>query len=222
MDRNRGSRCSRLFSTTAAGMLAVCAVVLLSGCFGGGYPTKPVEQYILDYAPAKGSSSSPLPELLSVERFTTVRLYAGTAMVYKSEPNRLDDYLYHRWRLNPGDMVAECLLRDLRHAGIFLGVFSFREGEPTRFRLAGSVTEFLEMDGKDGRKAVLALEVTLLDTSRQEIAERVVFQKGYQAVEPLPEETPAGLARGMSAAMEKVSAQVLADLEAAATPRKKP
>jgi hypothetical protein len=41
----------------------------------------------------------------------------------------------------------------------------------------------------------------------------VIFQRDYKSVEPHPEKTPAALAQGMSRAMEKISRQIILDLQ---------
>ena len=45
------------------------------------------------------------------------------------------------------------------------------------------------------------------------MAEKVIFQRDYKAVEPYSEKTPAALAQGMSRAMEKISRQIILDLQ---------
>jgi hypothetical protein len=77
------------------------------------------------------------------------------------------------------------------------------------------VDEFLEVSEKDGRKAVLGLNVTFLDLTKRSMAEKVIFQRDYKAVEPYSEKTPAALAQGMSRAMEKISRQIILDLQEA-------
>jgi len=81
------------------------------------------------------------------------------------------------------------------------------------------VAEFQEVDAADGWKASLALTVTLLDTTQEELPRRVVFQKNYRVQEPLPEKTPQGLAQGMSRAMEQLSARIIQDTYEAARNR---
>jgi len=46
----------------------------------------------------------------------------------------------------------------------------------------------------------------------------VIFQRDYKAVEPCIEKTPAALAQGMSKAMEKISRQIILDLQDAVNP----
>jgi len=88
-----------------------------------------------------------------------------------------------------------------------------------RFKLEGGVAEFQELDASDGWQASLALTVTLLDTNQEELPQRVVFQKNYRVISPLPEKTPQGLAQGMSQAMEQVSARIINDTYEAARTR---
>jgi hypothetical protein len=64
-------------------------------------------------------------------------------------------------------------------------------------------------------KAVLSLNITFLDQSKKEPAEKVVFQRDYRYAEPLERETYGGLAQAMSQAMEKFSRQMMMDLHQA-------
>ncbi len=66
---------------------------------------------------------------------------------------------------------------------------------------------------KNGRKAVLGLNVTFLDLTKRVTAEKVIFQRDYKVVESYTEKTPAALAQGMSKAMEKISRQIILDLQ---------
>jgi len=65
----------------------------------------------------------------------------------------------------------------------------------------------------------LALNITLLDTTKEEITEKVLFQKNYRAVEPLIEQTPQGLAAAMSRAMQQLSGTIISDVYQAAWKR---
>jgi len=98
-------------------------------------------------------------------------------------------------------------------------VFGPDSGDKYRFKLEGGVAEFQELDAPDGWQASLALTVTLLDTRQEELPQRVVFQKNYRALSPLPEKPHQGLAQGMSRAMEQVSAQIINDTWEAARTR---
>jgi ABC-type uncharacterized transport system auxiliary subunit len=190
----------------------IALAVLLAGCFGGGQPGRMADQYVLDYAPVAPQETAMLPESITVEHFSAAQLYSGTAMVYQEEPYKSNQFLFHHWRVNPADLVTDCLLRDLRSAAMFRGVFSYRSAEVSRYRLAGAVEEFRESGGKEERQAVLSLNITLFDTARQELPDQLMFQKNYRIVEPLEGETPADLAKGMSRAVAKASELLLTDI----------
>jgi ABC-type uncharacterized transport system auxiliary subunit len=132
-------------------------------------------------------------------------------MVYQPQPFKSETYNYSRWRANPGYLVSDYLLRDFRDSHLFNAVFGPSSDGRYRYFLEGGVEEFQEIDEPDGWKAALALTVTLLDVSVEELPQRVVFQKKYRALEPMPEKTPQGLAQGMSKAMQQLSARIIND-----------
>ena len=185
----------------------------LAGC---GKPPVLVHRYILEYPSPAVPASVKLGEAIKVELFSVAQAYNSPAMVYQPNPYKSDTYHYHRWRVNPGFMVTDYLLRDLRNSGLFKAALPAGTSGKSRFLLEGGVEEMQEIDEPDGWKAALTLNITLLDLNRRELTERVVFQKNYRAVEPMTEKTPNGLAQGMSRAMERLSAQIIADVYQAA------
>jgi len=187
--------------------------VLISSCSLGAKPSYIVNQYTLEYPPPILKDLASFSELVRVEQFNVAQTYNTSAMIYKEGPNLRNVDPYNRWRTKPGEMAAEYLVRDLRNSGLFRAVISYNDSKETRYLLEGQVDEFLEVSEKDGRKAVLSLNVTFLDLKKRDTAEKVIFQRDYKVVEPYVEKTPAALAQGMSRAMEKVSRQIILDLQ---------
>ena len=107
-------------------------------------------------------------------------------------------------------------MRDLKELRAFQGGVLPGQAGTNRFLIEGGVEEFQEIDEPGGWQAALAVNITLLDLNHQEITQRVVFQKNYRAAEPLTEQTPQGLAQGMSQAMAKLSDQIITDIYQAA------
>jgi ABC-type uncharacterized transport system auxiliary subunit len=187
-------------------------MILASGCSFGTKATHPVNQYTLEYPSPIVKEMVRINELIKVERFSVAQAYDTSAIVYRDGPNLRNIDPYNRWRTKPGEMVTDFLTRDLRHSGLFRAVFSYHENRGTRYLLEGQVEEFLESKEKDGLKAILRLNVTLLDLSKKVLTERVAFQRAYGYTEPLETETYKGLAQAMSRAMEKFSRQMMMDL----------
>lgn len=199
--------------------LPMLSMVLIAGCSLGAKPSYKVNQYTLEYPLPFSKELTSINEFVKVEEFSVAQTFNTSAMVYKEGPNLRNVDPYHRWRTKPGEMVAEYLVRDLRNCGLFRAVISYDDSMETRYLLEGEVDEFLEVSEKDGRKAVLGLNVTFLDLTKRNTIEKVVFQRDYKVIEPHLERTPAALAQGMSRAMEKISKQIILDLQDAVKSR---
>jgi cholesterol transport system auxiliary component len=186
--------------------------LMLSACVGSRRPAILVEQYMLEYSLPKITGLSPSIETLRIDRFSVDYAYNSQEMVYRTAPFKRDVYQYHRWRVNPGDMVTDYLLRDLKGSGLFKAVFSYRDIDSARFFIEGGVQEFLQVDDNQGSNAVLKLTVTLFDLSQKELAEKIMFQRQYQAVQAIDQKTPLGFAQAMSKAMGQVSQHIIEDV----------
>ena len=193
-----------------------CLVIALLICLGtgcaGARPPQATEYYFLDYRPPATGITKGLDSFLKIERFAVAQLYNSNTMAYRTGPFSLQTFPYEKWRANPADLVTDCLVRDFRSAGIFRAVFSYRDPEQVRFSLEGQIMEFAEIEEDGNRKAALTLSVVLLDLSRKEILQRVVFQKKYVYAAKCEDEGPSGLARGLSASLERLSGQIQNDV----------
>jgi len=194
-------------------VLLFLSMVLITSCSLGAKPSYLVNQYTLEYPSPFLKELISVNELVRVEQFSVAQTFNTSAMIYKEGPNLRNVDPYNRWRTKPGEMVAEYLARDLRNSGLFRAVISYNDSEETRYLLEGQVEEFLDASEKDGRKAILSLNVTFLDLKKRDTAEKVIFQRDYKVVEPYTEKTPAALAQGMSRAMGKISGQIILDLQ---------
>jgi ABC-type uncharacterized transport system auxiliary subunit len=190
--------------------------LLAAGC---GKPPMLVQQYILDYPAPVLRGQAKIPAAVKVGLFSVAQAFNTNAMVYQPQPFKSETYNYSRWRANPGYLVTDYLLRDFRDSRLFTAVFGPSGSGDFRFLLEGGVDDFQELDEPDGWKAALGLTVTLLDLSQQELPQRIVFQKNYRALEPMPDKTPQGLAQAMSRALEHLSARILTDTYEAARRR---
>ena len=200
---------------SASRKAAAILIISLLGC-GCGQPPMLVQRYVLEYPPPLLPKTTPLNDSLKVEQFAVAQAFNTTAMVYRTSPHKEENYRYSRWRVNPGYLVADYLTRDLRNTHFFKAVLSADSASQARFALEGGVQEIQEVDQGEVWEASLALSITLLDTSENEITRRVLFQKNYQATEAMTEKTPAGLAEAMSRALAQLSPQIITDVYQAA------
>ncbi|MEJ2697687.1 MAG: ABC-type transport auxiliary lipoprotein family protein [Candidatus Sulfobium sp.] len=203
---------ARFYCLAGLWTIIVLCTVVATGCISGGKRTQAVYQYSLDYGSPAFPGLPRLDAVLTVSRFPAVSAYNSLSMVYSPSPFKRDVYNYYRWRVAPGDMTTDYLLRDLRSSGLFRAVFSSSEYEGTHFLLQGEVEKFLEVDEDGNSRAELLVNVTLLDTTQADVTKQVIFQKSYSSSAPIHERTPAGFAAGMSKAMKKLSADVIRDI----------
>jgi len=187
-------------------------IIVLTGCLGGSRPATVIQYYYLEYAAPGFTGLVPCPETIRVERLTTNRAFDSRVMVYSPEPFVFADYPSGRWWVTPADMLTDSLIRDFQRAGLFRSVFTFRDPENARFILEGNVEEFMEISEKEQSLASLVIRVACVDTAEKGTAGRIVLQKIYAVREPLRNRTPDALAGAMSAAMEKLSKQIIADV----------
>ncbi len=212
MVNKKNSRCLHLSfpgGKIGAGLLVLAVLALAPAC--GGSPAL-INRFILDYPPPATGRAAPLDAALRVELFAVDEVINRPEMVYKVNPYKTGVYQYNRWRTTPGFLVTDFLIRDLRRSGRFKAVFPYDRGGQARFRLEGGVVEFQENNLPGPWEAALTLNITLLDTDQENIAARVMFQRTYQTQEAMAGKTPQGLAEAMSAAMQKLSGQIIQDV----------
>ncbi len=204
-------RLSSSWGKSVAGLflLALTAAMILAAC---GKPPNLINRYVLDYPPPAVARLSPLDTAIKVELFAVDESLNRPEMIYKVNPYKTGVYQYNRWRTDPGYLATDYLTRDLRDSRLFKAVFSYDRSGQARFHLEGGVVDFQENDAPEPWQAALTLNITLLDTDQENVAERVMFQHTYQARETMTARTPQGLAEAMSAAMGQVSKKIIDDV----------
>ncbi len=192
-------------------ILLGCGVLLFSACALGDKTVIPVRQYALEYAPPAFGDQKPVPASIRLESLSIARNYNGTAMVYRKKAYLYGDDAYNVWRVRPSEMVSDLLLRDLRNAGLFRGVFSSYDGETAPYVLGGTIEEFYELEEAGGSKAIIGMNVVLIENRNGKAPRRTLFQKSYRALRSMDEQSPEALARAASFAMESISRQIISD-----------
>ena len=186
----------------------------LPGCLPAGHPVRPITFYTLQYS-SPAPNGTPVDGVVKIDRFSAVRSYDGSAMIFRPDPYRVVAYNYHKWRTTPGDMVSEHLLQDFQNCGLFRTVFSWRQPETARFVVEGMIEEFAEAKEHAQWEADLDVRVTLLDRGEHGNTEEVVFQNRYRVVKSVTDGSPEAFAAGMSAAMAQASEEIIIDVSGA-------
>ncbi len=135
----------------ALGLWAVA--LLLGGCAAGAKTSAAaVRQYALEYpSPAFGNLER-VPGSIRVEPLSIARTFSTASMVYRSRPFVYGDDAYNRWKIKPSVMISDLLLRDMKSAGLFGGVFSNSDSESGDYALGGVIEELIRTGGKGRRQ----------------------------------------------------------------------
>ncbi len=194
-------------------ILFIFPFLTFASCMNLKQPNPEIEYYSLEYNSPDFPGKERLPYFIKVEPFKVSPVYNTTHIIYQESAYKRDSYTYHRWAVNPADIVTYMFGRDLKNSGLFKGVML--PGERSReytFRLGGMVDEFYELDGDKDWSGVLSLSISLIPEGKAKKAGMDVFQRSYSVSEKCEKKNPASLAQALSRAMEKISRQITGDL----------
>jgi ABC-type uncharacterized transport system auxiliary subunit len=195
--------------------MLIVSLFLIIGCASSGKLQYEVENYLLSYQASSFDKLEKLNASVKFNRFSIAAVYNSNNMVFRKDSYSLDSFNYSRWAVNPADMIADSLLRDIRGSGLFRAVFSRYEIDEGRFLISGGIDEFcLRMDNSN-KTALISIIISLQDTQEKDTGKRIMFQKKYVREEPLQESSPRGYCQAASQAMLIISEQIINDVYAA-------
>jgi len=146
--------------------------------------------------------------VIGVEPFTTDTAYDDQKMVYRKSPYRLDYYHYHRWATPPGIMLADYVREELENSGQFGAVLSGFTGDVTAM-VGGRIIQFEEVDqSRDEWFARLKITIFVRDAQTG----RLIWSRTLSESEPVEEQSPEGVARAMSKALQRAIGRNVADI----------
>jgi ABC-type uncharacterized transport system auxiliary subunit len=188
----------------------VLAALVTAACGG----SVPATRYYHLATPAPGKASGDV--VLVLDDLATDAGYDDERMVYRVNPYRFDYYDYHRWSALPGILVGNYLERALERTGRFRAVVRERTPEAAVV-LTGRIAAIEEVDrSRAAWVGHLVVELRLADAATGEI----VWTAQFDETEPMPVQSPEGLARAVSAALARVVARAAPEIAALAEQRR--
>jgi len=113
------------------------------------------DYYVLN-VPAPPSSNhihGPVAGPLAVREFHTPVLLREGEIVYRSSPEQIDFYHYHRWAEDPRRAVTALVIQRLQTDGFFRSVDAYDGRSTTDLVLSGTLDHLEELD-RDGKVSV--------------------------------------------------------------------
>ena len=147
----------RLTASIATLTISAC----LTGCAGGAkFPA----YYTLHVPPAAEmpSAAASRPSL-AVREFRSPEYLHQGAIVYRTSPEQVGFYQYHRWAVDPREFVTNAIIDRLRATGRFAQVSAYDGQSDVDFVLSGRIEKLEEVDYQSGVKVEVALSAQITD-----------------------------------------------------------
>jgi ABC-type uncharacterized transport system auxiliary subunit len=144
---------------TLAIVFCLAAVSILASCGGRvRYPN----YYTLNLpAPPDPPASGNAHVTLAIREFSAPTYLRQGAIAYKTSPEQIGFYAYHRWATDPRDVVTNAVIDRLRASTAFANVKPY-DGRPgASYVLSGRLEKLDELDYEGGVKVEVALSAQM-------------------------------------------------------------
>jgi ABC-type uncharacterized transport system auxiliary subunit len=145
-------------------VFCLAVLVTLTGCAG---KLRHPNYYTLNLpAPADPPASEGAHKSLAIRQFRAPSYLRQGAIVYKTSPEQIGFYAYHRWATDPRDFVTNAIVDHLRASGAFARVQIYDGSRDVDYVLSGRLEKLEEIDYQGGVKVQIAIsaEMTSLST----------------------------------------------------------
>jgi len=180
------------------------AVAVLLGLVGCGGAVKYPNYYTLHVPPPPDPPAQEgVRTTLAVREFRSPGYLRQGSIVYKTSPEQIGFYNYHRWAVDPREFVTSAVADRLSASGNFAHVKLY-DGRPVDYVLSGQLEKLEETDYDGGVKVEVALsaQMTNLATGAT-VWTNEVSETGTVSRRSVPE-VVAEMNRTMGRAIEKL------------------
>jgi ABC-type uncharacterized transport system auxiliary subunit len=184
------------------------ALIILSGCGGAvRYPS----YYTLHVPPPPDPpAQGNLHATLAVREFRSPAYLRHGAIVYKTSPEQIGFYNYHRWATDPRDFVTDAVADRLRASGTFTQVKPYDGRADIDYVLSGRLEKLEEIDYDGGVKVEVAISAQMVRLSTgATVWTNSVFEVGQVDKRDVPAMV-SEMSRTMERAIEKLLMPVAA------------
>jgi ABC-type uncharacterized transport system auxiliary subunit len=193
--------------------LILCAAVagLLSACSSDPVPRDTFYRLGPTAIPAP-LAGGPIKGTVEVPLFRAQGIINERAVLYRESARELAQYNYHAWLEPPSVMLQRAFVEALRGASAFSTVASPEMRLDRDYELVGNIREWEHVLPQDGSGPAVAIGIDI--ALRRVAGNREVLTKTYRVTEPASSESVDAAVAAFTTGLDKVLAQVLADLAA--------
>jgi ABC-type uncharacterized transport system auxiliary subunit len=140
-------------------VFCLAALVILTSCMGR---VRHPNYYTLNLpAPPDPPAAGNAHGTLAVREFRAPAYLRQGAIVYKTSPEQIGFYAYHRWAIDPRDFVTSAIIEQVRASGTFVRVQPFDGSRDVDYVLSGRLEKLEELDYQGGVKVQVAISAQL-------------------------------------------------------------
>ena len=143
--------------------IVLAALIILAGCGGAvKYPN----YYTLHVPPPPDPPAQEgVRASLAVREFRSPTYLHQGAIVYKASPEQIGFYNYHRWAVDPREVVTNAVVDRLRASGNFTEVKLYDGRSDIDYVLSGRIEKLEEVDYEGGIKVEVAISAQMTNLS---------------------------------------------------------
>jgi ABC-type uncharacterized transport system auxiliary subunit len=200
-------------------VFCLAALVILTGCAGKvRYPN----YYTLNLpAPPDPPAAENAHATLAIREFRTPPYLRQGAIVYKTSPEQIGFYAYHRWAMAPRDFVTNAISERLRASGVFAHVKSYDGSPDVDYVLSGRLEKLEELDYQGSVKVQIAISAEMTSIATGAIVwSNAVSEIGDVSKRDVPD-VVSEMNRIMERAIEKLLTAMPADVVTGSTAAKR-
>ena len=140
-------------------VFCAAALVILTGCMGR---VKHPSYYTLNLpAPPDPPAVQNPHGTLAIREFRAPGYLRQGAIVYKTSPEQIGFYAYHRWAIDPRDFVTNAIIERLHTSGGFARVHPYDGSRDADYVLSGRLEKLEELDYQGGVKVEVSLSAEM-------------------------------------------------------------
>ena len=177
--------------------------LVLAGCGSVRYPTT----YVLNFPPPvpQVATSNGALNPVAIREFRCPEYLCEGRIVYRSSPEEVGFYEYHRWGMNPRQAITQYLEEGLRSQSLFKSASVHERGSEAAYVLSGNIERFEEVDENRDVRVVCTISAQLLDTRTRS----VIWSHTASETVPVEKRDVRGVVSSLSAAARTAADRLL-------------
>lgn len=193
----------RIYTTI---VLALCSLIILAGCAGRmRYPS----YYTLNLpAPPDPPAAENVKATVAIREFTAPAYLRRGEIVYKTSPESIGFYAFHRWAVDPCEFVTDLVMDRLGASGTFAHVRRYDGRRDAEYLVSGRLEKLEEIDYEGRVKVELAITAQMIQVDTG----ATVWSKAVSRVANVDKRNVPAVVSAMSSAMDSAMQELLTPL----------